>query len=156
MIIDVRERDELAKEGRVEGALNIPLNELNNNLEAIKNITSNETLELLCRSGSRAQIAKDKLLNLKIDATKIKVIEGGIKGVDAGKVIKETPKTGLSIMRQVMIVAGLMVAGFSLLGIFANPLFHWAPTAIGTALFLAGLSGICPMAILLGKMPWNK
>ena len=153
MILDVRDVDEIKQEGRVKHDLNIPLSGLETNLEVLLKITKHETLELLCRSGSRAAIAKEKIENASKEPISVKVIEGGLKGVNSGNIIKGNAKTKISIMRQVMIIAGLMIATFSVIGTFINPLFHWAPTIIGTALFLADLSGICPMAIVLGKTP---
>ena len=156
MIIDVRDTEEIKKEGRVKEALNIPLNELKNNCYAILKLGSKENIQLLCRSGSRAKIAKGLLESEAKETISLEIIEGGLQGLGSGKVIKSNGNISISIMRQVMIIAGLMVFAFSLAGFFFNPLLHWAPTIIGAALFMAGLSGVCPMAIILGKMPWNK
>ncbi|MCM8537778.1 MAG: rhodanese-like domain-containing protein [Lentisphaeraceae bacterium] len=156
MIIDVRERDEIQKEGRLESALNIPLSELENSLKALGDLAKNNEIELLCRSGQRAKIAKEKIVNAHDGEINLKVLEGGIQNIPKDQLIFGQSKTSLSIMRQVMIVAGLMIAFLSVVSLFANSLFSWATFAIGSALFLAGLSGICPMAIILGKMPWNK
>jgi len=37
-----------------------------------------------------------------------------------------------------------------------NKLFAIIPLAVGCGLLFAGLTGICGLALLLAKMPWNK
>lgn len=51
-LIDVREPEELIANGAIEGALNIPLGELEEHLEEIKNIEGN--VIFFCRSGRRS------------------------------------------------------------------------------------------------------
>jgi len=37
-----------------------------------------------------------------------------------------------------------------------NPLFALIPAFTGLGLTLAGATGWCGLALLLGKMPWNR
>lgn len=54
VLIDVREKYEW-DEGYIEGAINIPLGEIDN--ERVKEIPKNKNVYLYCRSGGRAEIA---------------------------------------------------------------------------------------------------
>ncbi|MDN4502745.1 rhodanese-like domain-containing protein [Alteromonadaceae bacterium BrNp21-10] len=60
LILDVRSPDEFA-EGHVPGAINIPHNEITQQLELIKSFKQ-ESIVLYCRSGRRAGIAASTLI----------------------------------------------------------------------------------------------
>ncbi|WP_244619092.1 YgaP-like transmembrane domain [Rhizobium sp. 18055] len=62
----------------------------------------------------------------------------------------------MSIFRQVQIVVGTLVLLSVLGGFLLNPAGFVIAGLFGAALALAGMSGWCGMAILLGRMPWNK
>ena len=53
-------------------------------------------------------------------------------------------------------VAGTLVAGFGIAGIYAHPAWGWGTVAVGAGLLFAGATGICAMAHLLQAMPWNR
>jgi phage shock protein E len=55
-VIDVREPHEY-QDAQVEGALNIPVGQIEQLPKHIDGITSNDTLVLYCRSGGRAGMA---------------------------------------------------------------------------------------------------
>ena len=65
-------------------------------------------------------------------------------------------KAPLPIVRQVMIAAGAMLVAFTALAATVSPWFLAGTGFVGTGLFMAGLTGFCPMATLLAKMPWNR
>lgn len=54
-----------------------------------------------------------------------------------------------------MIAGSLVLLGI-ILGVFMSSGFYWLSAIIGLGLLFSGLTGWCGMAILLGKMPWNK
>ena len=45
---------------------------------------------------------------------------------------------------------------FGLLVSCVFPIFVWLSAFVGAGLIYAGLTGVCGMAKLLAKMPWNK
>jgi len=59
-IIDVREPSEYAS-GHVDGALNIPPQELLNGSAKLISIAKNDELILYCKSGSRSNVSKNIL-----------------------------------------------------------------------------------------------
>lgn len=58
-LVDVRTPEEFAQ-GSVKGAINIPLNELENQIQKFE---GKDTIVVFCRSGSRAATAQDILEN---------------------------------------------------------------------------------------------
>lgn len=63
LIIDVREPEEFVS-GQVEGAINIPLGQINSNTEKLKNIPKDTKIIVYCNSGNRSGIAKNILQEL--------------------------------------------------------------------------------------------
>lgn len=71
-IVDVREPYELVEDGRVAGAVNIPLGELS---ARAGEVPRDQPVLILCRSGARSGMAADALRASGYDAYNI---EGGI------------------------------------------------------------------------------
>jgi hypothetical protein len=61
-----------------------------------------------------------------------------------------------SIERQVRAVAGSLVLLTMLLAYLVSHLFLIGTALIGAGLLFAGVSDICMMASLLGRLPWNR
>jgi hypothetical protein len=59
-------------------------------------------------------------------------------------------------MRQVQVVVGPLALTGSLLAVTLNPLWAILPAVIGAGLTVAGITGFCGMAKLLGLMPLNR
>jgi hypothetical protein len=55
-----------------------------------------------------------------------------------------------------MIAAGLMQLAFTALAATVSPWFLAGTGFVGLGLTMAGITGFCPMASILGKMPWNR
>ncbi len=72
-LLDVRTPQEF-HESHVKNSINIPMNEIPNNLKKLSNIK--ETILIICRSGARAHTIQDFLIQNNI--TNTKVLEGGI------------------------------------------------------------------------------
>jgi hypothetical protein len=111
-------------------------------------------LVLVCESGRRAAqaaaILKDKGFQ---DLT---LLDGGMGAWSrAGLPIVEGRKR-LSLERQVRIIAGSIAASGGFLALLVDPLFALLPAIIGSGLAFAGVTDICGMAILLGKLPYNR
>jgi rhodanese-related sulfurtransferase len=71
-IVDVREPYELVEDGRVAGAVNIPLGELS---ARASEVPRDQPVLILCRSGARSGMAADALRASGYDAYNI---DGGI------------------------------------------------------------------------------
>ena len=63
---------------------------------------------------------------------------------------------GISLERQVRIVAGFLVLAGTLLGIFLHSGFLFISGFVGAGLVFAGITDICGMGMLLARMPWNQ
>ncbi len=144
LVIDVREKDEFRYEF-IPQTKNIPLSQLN--LE--KNQLSKETpVYVMCQAGARSRVAVDQLRSWGF--TSPILVEGGLQAwKNAGFSIKKVGP--LPLMRQVQIVAGVLILIGSLL-----PGFKGIAIFVGAGLVFAGASGWCGMAMLLQKMPWNQ
>ncbi len=151
ILIDVREPDEYQAE-RIDGALNIPLSQFD--AERVLSQCASKHLIIQCASGKRALQASESLKNCS-DA-EVSVLENGIQGWKAAGLETRRSRAGISVMRQVQIIAGSLVFLGTVLGIFASELFLIIPAFVGAGLAVAGLTGWCGLAMLLGKMPWNK
>jgi rhodanese-related sulfurtransferase len=148
-IVDVRSPREFEAE-KVAGALNIPLGELEQQCQAL---SQHQNLVLLCASGMRAQKAQELLASRGIKA---QVLEGGLKEWSRHNLpVERAPIEGLSMERQVRIVAGALAAIGGLMALLVNPWFAVIPTFVGCGLVFAGVTDTCGMAMLLAKLPYN-
>lgn len=149
IIIDVRTPAEY-KEIHVEGAKNIPLDKLS---KRIKEVETFDQVYVLCKAGGRSHKACTHLAELDKDLV---VVEGGTDAWDkAGyPVIKISVK--LPLMRQVMLAAGSLVLLGTVGSLLLNTSLIYLAIFVGAGLVFSGTTGWCGMALLLGKMPWNK
>jgi hypothetical protein len=60
------------------------------------------------------------------------------------------------LMRQVQMTAGSLVVLGTALGAAVSPWFLVLPGFVGAGLVFARATGICGMAMLLARMPWNR
>ena len=157
VILDVRERDEFKAE-HVEHSINVPLSQFGLVAPGVLNQLKERDVVVMCRSGNRARLATLQVEQLGYaDKVRARVFEGGIvEWRKQGKPIVENTVTPLPIMRQVQLVAGVLVLTFTLLGAFANPGFLAVSAFVGAGLTFAGVTGFCGMARLLALMPWNR
>jgi rhodanese-related sulfurtransferase len=151
--VDVREKNEFA-EKHIPGALNTPLSSLEEYLQVIVELANKNKVTLVCQSGMRAEQAKEKLkkVNAEFNAD---ILQGGMNNWKENGENSSTKST-LPIIRQVMIIAGLLILAGALPAYFININFIWLSAFVGLGLFFAGASGICLMAKILQFMPWNK
>ncbi len=112
------------------------------------------TIATLCKSGMRARQAAEKLA--AAGAPDVVVVEGGIMSwADEGLPVVRGKKT-IGVDRQTRIAAGAIALTGALLGLFVHPGFTWIPAFVGGGLMFAGLTDICPLAIGIALMPWNR
>jgi rhodanese-related sulfurtransferase len=153
-LLDVRtglEFDEL----HVPQARNIPLHKFNpRTLVESGQITKDQPIYLLCRSGSRACKAADKLARAGLDAV---VVEGGTQAwCETGLPIQRGESKIISLERQVRIAAGSLVVLGVALALFVHPAFIALSAFVGAGLVFAGITDFCGMGLLLARMPWNN
>lgn len=150
ILIDVRTPAEFRGE-KIPNSVNVPLDKLQ---ESAGSLQHQEKIVLVCASGNRASKAKEILQEHSIDAV---VLESGLKGWKAQQGDLEIDTTGaISLERQVRILAGLLVAIGSFLGIFVNPNFAALSAFVGLGLVFAGITDTCGMAMVLAKLPYNQ
>lgn len=149
-IIDVRNVNEFAGE-RLPRAECVPLGQL---MKVASKWDPSEPLLVMCKSGMRSRDAMEQLRDAGF--TQLTMLEGGIQACKkAGANVIVTRRT-LPIIRQVMITAGLLL----LLGLFlasrVDGRFIFMDWLVACGLVFAGVTGYCPMAKLLERMPWNR
>ncbi len=153
VIVDVRESDEFKSE-HVADAVHIPLSQLAHQAPGMLKQLKGKEVTIMCHSGRRAQLAKNQLENMGFDCV---VYEGGIEKWKAnGLPTVKFKGKHLAIMRQVQMIAGSLVVIGVAGGFYFHPGFYGLAAFVGAGLMFAGASGICMMAELLGKAPWNK
>jgi hypothetical protein len=87
----------------------------------------------------------------------ISVLEGGTGAwIQAGLPVVASVRTRWSLERQVRLGAGLLALTGCILALTVNPRWVFLCGFVGLGLTFAGLTDICAMGIVLGKMPWNS
>lgn len=155
VMIDVRETDEFLAES-IDGSIHIPLSEFSRRAPALLRSYGARNIQLVCRSGNRAQLAANEAAAFGCDC-EIVVLPGGIEEWKRqGKPVVSRSRARLPILRQVQLVAGLLILAGVTLAHFAAPEWIYLPAFVGVGLTTAGLTGFCGMAELLARMPWNR
>jgi len=148
-LIDIREADEFARE-RIPCATNAPLSRL----ESATLQTGDAVIVFHCRSGARTKANAERLA--KAAGGKAYLVEGGIDAWRrAGLPTEKKAGVPIELMRQVMIAAGLMVLLGVVLGVALDARFYALSGIVGAGLVFSGVTGMCGMATLLRRMPWN-
>lgn len=153
-LLDVRTPGEFAAAHVPEAKL-VPLDALDP--AAFQPQRGAETIPLyvLCHSGGRARRAIDRLERAGVQGCVL--VEGGTQAwMDAGLPVSLGQSRALPLMRQVQITVGLISAAGAGLALAVNPLFAIIPLVMGCGLVFAGITGICGLALLLARMPWNR
>jgi rhodanese-related sulfurtransferase len=150
-LIDVREYPEYAA-GHIEGSSLVPLGILS---QASESWDRTAPLVLVCRTQRRSEQALQLLASKGFTA--LSVLEGGVQSwSEAGGPLIISEHRPWSIERQVRAVAGSLVLLTMSLAYLLSPLFLIGTALIGAGLLFAGVSDICMMASLLGRLPWNR
>lgn len=150
ILIDVREDFEHASE-RIEHAHHHPLSKFDSN--ALQKKCDGKRIVFHCRTGSRSLEAA-----LQLGSARAFHLQGGIEAWKASgrPVHRSASAPRLDVMRQVQVVAGILILLGVVLGAFVNPWLYGISAFVGCGLLFAGLSGWCGMAMLLARMPWNQ
>ena len=149
-LVDVRSGSEFAA-GHVPTAVNIPLDQIEARLD---DLNIELPITLICQTGTRARMTANLLESCQ---RQIAVLEGGTKAwIEAGLPVVASVKTRWSLERQVRVGAGALVLIATTLALAVNPLWVLLCGFVGIGLTFAGLTDICPMAMILGRLPWNR
>ena len=148
--IDVRSGSEYAS-GHIPGAMNIPLQQIE---KRVADLSVNRPIALICQMGQRARVAATLLQPCR---TELLVVEGGTKAWrEAGLPLVASVAARWSLERQVRLIAGLLAFSGSVLAVLLSPYWLIVPAFVGCGLSFAGVTDICPMGIVLARLPWNR
>ena len=150
-VIDVRSGVEYEGE-HVPGSRLIPLDRIADRADEVRATPAPRLL--LCRTGARAEMAREALAALSVSG--LSVIEGGMEAFTRAGGPSEKGREVMSIERQVRIGSGLLVLLGVALGFFLHPGFHLLAAFIGAGQVFAGTTDWCGMGLLLARAPWNR
>ena len=150
-LLDVRSALEY-NQTHIEDSINVPIDMISAKINELSQ--SKQSYIVLCRSGTRSPMAADMLIQSGLQG--VKVMEGGITRWQKEKLPVIKGEGGISLERQVRVIAGSLV----LFGIVMSWLGHWAfifiSVFVSCGLIYAGLTDSCLMGMLLMKLPYNK
>lgn len=153
LLLDVRSRGEFASE-YIEGSECDPLQSLDAGAWAAK-LDGTRRCVVVCQGGIRAKQAAEKL-----EAAGVKnlvVLEGGVNAwKSAGKPCLRGERCVLPLDRQMRIIMGVLVLTGVILGAVLNPAWYVLAGFIGAGMIFAGITDICPLAMVVARMPWNN
>lgn len=151
VVVDVREYVEFAS-GHIEGARLAPLGDVESMAEGWPR---EQALVLVCKAGSRAERARRRLAAKGFE--ELMVLEGGMDRWRAeGRPVVTEKRQPWAMERQVRIVAGSLVLITLALGLGVSKFWLIGTGLVGAGLVFAGVSDICMMASVLGRLPWNR
>lgn len=156
-LIDVRSPAEY-RAVHVRGARLVPLESIS--WDALtsggdKKGTGHGTAYLLCKGGTRARLAAERLVGAG-EGVDVVVVDGGTDACCEAGVPVVRGSGGMSIERQVRIAAGALVAIGTLVGVTVSPWALVLPAFVGCGLVFAGITDTCGMGLMLARMPWNR
>lgn len=153
-VIDVRTPVEY-KSAHAPMAKLMPLDQLDPQAVATMRNGSDRPLYVICKSGSRAAKACEKLT--ANGHTNVHCIAGGTDAwIAAGLPVERGETKVISLERQVRIAAGSLVVIGGVLGLTVSPWFLAISLFVGCGLVFAGVTDWCGMGLVLARMPWNK
>ena len=153
-VVDVRTPAEF-QSVHIQEARCVPLDKLDPEKLPEQVPNPDAPIYVVCKSGQRSKQACDRLLTTHPDKTVL--VEGGTDAwVKAGYPVERSAKKVLPLNQQVQITAGALVVLGVVLAAAVNPWFMLISGFVGCGLIMAGITGLCPMANLIAKMPWNQ
>ncbi|NNE94801.1 MAG: rhodanese-like domain-containing protein [Acidimicrobiales bacterium] len=150
-ILDVRGGGEF-ETVHIPGSYNVPLDTLGEHARDLASVE--HPVVLVCQSGSRATQAHGKLV--EAGKTTLHILDGGIAAWESegGDVVRgDTQRWAMD--RQVRLVAGSIVL-LAVLASLALPGLEWIAAGVGAGLVYSAISNTCTMALILGKLPYNR
>jgi rhodanese-related sulfurtransferase len=157
VILDVREEDEFSAQ-HIPGSIWVPLSRFSRCAPGVLQTLVGRRVLIMCRSGVRARLAQAQIGQLGFGGqVAAEVYEGGIlRWAESGRPVAAGNGCRLPVLRQVQLIVGLGVLVSVLLGFAVDRRIAWAAAFFGAGLALAGLTGFCPLAEIVARMPWNR
>ncbi len=154
IIVDVREPDAHARE-RIAGAKSVPLSSLT---AASIAALGSKSVVVHCKSGRRSADAAMRCAELTSRGISVANLRGGIDAWKAQGLptVVDTMRPRMSVLQQTQLVIGIGVLVGTALGTAVHPWLLAIPAMMGAGLIVAGATGTCGLAVVIGKMPWNK
>jgi glyoxylase-like metal-dependent hydrolase (beta-lactamase superfamily II)/rhodanese-related sulfurtransferase len=149
--LDVRSVLEFSQT-HIKDSINVPIDMLAVRIGELNQ--ANRAYIVLCRTGNRSPMAADMLMQSGIHA--VKVMDGGITRWQKERLPVIKGEGGISLERQVRVMAGSIVLFGIILSWFAHPWFICISIFVCCGLIYAGLTDNCMMGMLLMKLPYNK
>ncbi|MBK8914170.1 MAG: rhodanese-like domain-containing protein [Phycisphaerales bacterium] len=151
-LVDVREDFEHAAE-RILPSENAALSAFD--AQRVRERHGDRRVVFYCRTGRRSA---DAARRFRASDEPVFHLAGGIEGwKSAGLTVERAPGAPrIDVLRQTHMSIGTLVLSGTLLGAFVSPWFLIVSGFMGAGLIFAGASGTCGMAMLIGKMPWNR
>ncbi len=151
IVLDVRTSAEFA-EGHINGAINIELSTFTGKEQILYN---KEKIIVVCKGGIRAGRACQKVESIL--SNKMYILDGGMDSwASANFPIKCLKKVRFTVTQQMQMIVGFCVAIGSILSLTVCKIFAIIPLFFGCGLLFSGMTGMCLLVKLLGKLPWNK
>ena len=151
-ILDVRTPAEFASV-HIPGSSNVPLDQVPDHVSAISSVEG-KTVVLVCCSGARARQAEQALRSA--DLPRLHVLDGGLSAWEAAGLPLNRGRQRWSLERQVRGVAGTLVLVGALGGLLVLPQLGLLVAGVGAGLAFSAITDTCGMALLLGKLPYNR
>lgn len=155
-LIDIRSPDEFARM-HINGAVCMPIDSLDKDkITQIANQNGDNVVIFHCLSGMRTAQNADKITACTQNCT-VYIMNGGLQAWQKAGLPTVIDRTQpISLMRQVQIVAGVLILLGVVLGSLVSPVFYGLSGFVGAGLLFAGITGFCGMARLLALLPYNR
>lgn len=150
-LLDVRSAMEFS-DVHIKDSINIPIDALSAKIDELSR--SGQGYIVLCRTGNRSPMAADMLMQSGIND--VRVMQGGMTRWQKEGLAVIKGEGGISLERQVRVIAGSLVVLGTLLSLTVHQAFIAIPIFVGCGLVFAGLTDNCLMGMLLMKLPYNK
>ncbi|HEX6417832.1 MAG TPA: rhodanese-like domain-containing protein [Acidimicrobiales bacterium] len=150
-VLDVRTPAEF-ESAHIPGAYNVPLDTLAEHAAELERHLS-EPVMLVCKSGTRAGQACDKLAATGM--ANLHILDGGMQAWDDGRRPVRRGRQRWDLERQVRLVAGTLVLAGIVGSVFVPPL-KYVSGFVGAGLTFAALTNTCAMGMALSKLPYNR
>ncbi|MFA6079481.1 MAG: MBL fold metallo-hydrolase [Candidatus Omnitrophota bacterium] len=149
--LDVRSAMEF-NEAHIKDAVNVPIDMLMGRIGELSK--AGQSYVVLCRTGNRSPMAADMLIQSGIHS--VKVMDGGMVEWQKQKLPVIKGVGGISLERQVRMIAGSLILLGIILAKVISPWFLAISIFVSCGLIYAGATDNCMMGMLLMKLPYNK
>lgn len=152
-VVDVRPPDMFAA-SHIPGAIPVPLAAVDRS--TVPDLDGRK-LVFQCEVGVASEKAARKIVQSGFSG-EVYHLPGGLRAWKAAglPVEQSAGGAGMSLQRQVQIVAGSAVVLGIALGVLISPWFLLLSAFIGAGLVFSGASGTCGMAMALSRLPFNR